>query len=166
MSGVADAVEREAAWLTTTGDGLPALMTSAGGAWDIVQAYWPGSRLQTQRTGVYVLRGRLLDQLVEGRRIRPQYEMTLHLEWPLKTISTPAAENTQKAMDAAVADLIGRLRGFTGDKTHGGRFLTAAQVPHSHPPEVRWDDPRKTIPEGKHLTATCTYRIDDLEIHG
>ena len=37
----ADAVDREAAWLATSGDGLPALLVTAGGPFGVVQAYWP-----------------------------------------------------------------------------------------------------------------------------
>jgi hypothetical protein len=69
----ADAVAREAAWLVTSGDGLPALLKTAGGRWDVVQGYWPGNRLHAQKTGIYVRRSHISDDHPMAMRYRPQY---------------------------------------------------------------------------------------------
>jgi hypothetical protein len=52
------------------------------------------------------------------------------------------------------------------NKTHGGAFLSAAEVPHEQPITVEFEDPERTIKQDKALRATVLYYADDLEING
>lgn len=159
----ADAVDREAAWLATVTDSLPALPETAGGPWQVIQAYWPGARMAGQKTGIYVLRTQLEDARHGSQRIRPAYEFRLQLVWPVRLATAGNAEAEQRALDAAVDLLLQRIRGPLGDKTHGGRFLSVGEDLGKPAPAVAWDDPEQTIPAGKSLRATVTYHADDYE---
>jgi hypothetical protein len=105
----ATAVDREAAWQSTSGDGLPALLKSAGGPFDVVQAYWPGNRMATQKTGVYVLRTRLDDNHPMSQRYRPMYLFRLKVVWPVKAATAELAEQEQRALDVAIGFLLQRI---------------------------------------------------------
>jgi len=158
----ADAVARETAWLNTTGDDLPALPASAGGPWQLIQAYWTRTPA-TQKTSIYVLRPLLLDQRASNQRIRPRYQMRLRLIWPVTVTTTSLLETAQQDFDTAVDLLIQRIRGPLGDKTHGSRFLSAGEVPRTV--QVQWDDPEVTMGQFKQLRAEARYSIDDLEVN-
>lgn len=158
----ADAVARETAFLATSGDGLPALLTSAGGPWQIVQAYWTRTPA-TNKTGIYVLRDLLDDQRASNQRIRPRYNMRLRLIWPVTVTTTQLLETAQSDFDAAIDLLVQRIRGPLGDKTHGSRFLSAGEVPRLV--TVRWEDPEITMGQHKQLRASCQYFIDDLDVN-
>lgn len=166
-----NAVDREAAWLATTTDTLPALLATAGGPWQVVQAYWPGSRLRAQETGIYVTRTHLADDHPVAMRFRPQYAFKLKLNWPVRAVSV-IAETEQRNMDAAIGLLLQRIRGFPpigiqpADKTHGGRFLSVAEVPEEQPCLVTFDDPEITIPAEKALRCAVTYYADEIEFVG
>ncbi len=170
MTGSADetatAAAREAAWLNTTGDSLPWLPVSAGGPWEIIQAYWPGARFPSQKTGIYVLLKSSGDYFVAANRYRPQHLVTLKLVWPVRHNTSPLAETEQQNFDNAISLLRQRIRGPLGDKSHGGAFLSAAQVPQQNPLAVDYDDPETTIPAGQGLRATVSYHIDDQEFTG
>lgn len=157
----ADAVDREVAWLTTSGDGLPALVATEGGPWDVVQAYWPRT-LGTQRHGVYVLRRQLHDERSANIRQMPRYEFRLKLVWPLTT-SSGSAEQEQRAFDQAVDLLLKRIAGTLLDKTHGGRFLSVAENPRYV--DVDFQDPEETIAREKSLRCEVVYYADDIEIN-
>lgn len=158
----ATAVARETAWLQTTGDGLPALLASAGGPWQVVQAYWPRTPY-ANKTGIYVLRPALDDQRASNQRIRPRYLMRLRLVWPVSTTTTSLLETAQSDFDAAIDLLVQRVRGPLGDKTHGSRFLSAGEVPRTV--AVQWEDPEVTMAQHKQLRAAIVYYIDDYEIN-
>jgi hypothetical protein len=167
----ADAVDREAAWLATTSDSLPALLTSAGGPWQVVQAYWPGARFAAKQTGVYVLRARLIMPRFGGRRIMPGYQFGLRLIWPVKTTTSPVAETEQRKLDAATNLLLQRIDGLPGDKSHGGRFLSAGEglegtAVQGLYPVVDFADPAVTIPQDGWLRAVISYPANDPEILG
>ena len=160
----ATAVARETAWLRTSGDGLPALLVSAGGPWQIVQGFWPGAKLRTQLPGIYVLASPCDDLRVSNQRIRPQYAFELRLNWPILRTQAPVAETEAQNLANAADLLIQRIRGLVGDKTHGGRFLSVAENPRR---VTRTDaDPEMTIPGQKALRSIVTYRADDLELNG
>jgi hypothetical protein len=161
-----DVVDREAAWLATSGDGGPALLAADSGPWDNVQAYWPGNRLRTQERGVYVTRKALSDDHPTAQRFRPQYQFILKVVWPVKQNTTPLAETEQRSLDAAIGLLLQRIRGPVGDKTHGSRFLSVAEVPEEQPVHVEWDDPELTIAAERALRATLTYYADEIEFNG
>jgi hypothetical protein len=160
----ADAVAREVAWLNTSGDGLPALLTASGGPWDNIQAYWARTPA-TQQTTIYVLRSSLSDERAANIRIRPTYDFTLKLVWPIRQTATPVAEGEQQALDNAVDLLLQRIRGTVEDKTHGGRFLSVGEVPRMPGVHVLFEDPEITIDAVKALRCTVSYSADDFEIN-
>lgn len=161
----ATAVDREAAWLSTSGDGLPALLKADGGPFDVVQAYWPGNRMATQKTGVYVLRTHLDDNHPMSQRYRPMYLFRLKVVWPVKAATAELAEQEQRALDVAIGFLLQRIRGPLGDKTHGARFLSVGETPGETSSAVDFDDPEQTIPANKELRATVMYYADDIEFN-
>jgi len=162
----ADVEDHEAAWLNTTGDGGPPLSQSAGGPWDVVQAFWPGSRLGQKKRGVYVTCRVTSDDHVNAQRYRDQYTIVLKLTWPVKTPNPPIAENEQRAFSAAIGLLLQRIRGPLGDKSHGGRFLSVGEVPGQASGLVEYEDPEVTIPADGELRATITYHADEKEFNG
>lgn len=162
----ATAVDREVAWLTTSGDSLPSLQAVNGGPWDIVQAYWPGNRLATQKRAVYLTRRVITDDHPAAQRYRTQYMFVAKLIWPVKTPTPPLAENEQRAFDAAIGLFLQRIRGPLGSKDHGGRFLSVGEVPGIASAMVDYDDPEITIQALAHLRAQVTYHADDLEYNG
>ena len=162
----ADAVAREAAWLTTSNDSLPVLLAPAG-PWQVVQAYWPGAKFAAKKTGIYVQRRRAIVQRFGGRRLMPSHFFALKLVWPVRSASAEGiAETEQQAFDNAIELLRQRVNDLPGDKTHGSRFLSAAETPPGTYLEVVFDDPEVTIPQGGWLRATATYPADDVEILG
>jgi hypothetical protein len=157
------AVAREAAWLAISNDTLPDL--SAAG-WEVIQAYWPGARWASQKPGIYVTRRMTNDDHPNAQRYRPQYTFTLKLHWPVRNPTPPIAETEQQAFDTAIGYLLMRIRGLPEDKTHGGRFLTVAEVPGTTGASVDYEDPALTIAADKELRATVSYRADEIEFYG
>jgi len=155
---------REAAWLNTTGDGLPSLNASANGPWQVLQAFYsrtPG----TQQTQCYVWAGEIADNRVANIRIRTTYQVTLDLHWPVRQTTSPLAEQEQQNFKNAVELLLQRIRGPVNDKSHGGAFLSAGEVPRQPGVHVQFEHPSVTIPADKELRATVTYFVDDFEIN-
>lgn len=159
--GTADAVDREVAWLTTSGDGLPDLLASVGGPFDAIQAYWPRTPAARQKS-VYVLRRSFRDQRTANVRRMPTYDFLLRIVWPLSTASG-SAEKEQRALDAAVDLLLQRIDGPQFDKTHGQRFLSVAENPRYV--DVTFIDPEQTIGQIAALRAEVAYSADDFEIN-
>lgn len=159
--GTADSVDREVAWLTTSGDGLPDLLSSVGGPWDNIQAYWARTAATRQKT-VYVLRRTIRDQRTANIRRTPTHEFLLKIVWPIAT-SSGAAEKEQRALDSAVDLLLTRIDGPLMDKTHGGRFLSIAENPRYV--DVTFLDPEQTLSQVAALRAEVTYSADDFEIN-
>lgn len=157
-----DAVDRETAWLTTSGDGLPALLTQNGGPWGSIQAYQPRTPGR-RNTYVVVLRRQIHDKRFANVRRMPSYEFVLKLTWPL-TSGQGRAEDDQRAFDAAVDLLLTRIDGFVGDKTHGGRFRSVAENPAYV--TVKFDDPEQSMTPQSEFRAEITYMADDFEITG
>jgi hypothetical protein len=158
-----DAVAREVAWLTAV-DSLPSLLTANGGPWDNIQGYWARTPA-TQQTTIYVLRSSFTDDRAANIRIRPTYEFSLKLVWPIRQTTTGIAEGEQQALDNAVDLLIQRIRGPVNDKSHGSRFLSAGEVPRMPGVHVLFDDPAITIDGSKALLASVTYYADDFEVN-
>jgi hypothetical protein len=156
-----DAVDRETAWLSTTGDGLPSLLKADGGPFDNVQAYW--ARVpRTQQHTIFVTRSDVQDERTANIRTMIRHSFVLRVVWPVLA-GTGHAEAEQRALDQAVILVIGRIRGFTGDKTHAGAFLSVAENPRYV--RVTFDPAETTIPV-KELRASIAYMADDLEING
>lgn len=154
----ADAVDRETAWLQTSGDSLPALVKTAGGPFDNVQAYFPRTPSMEERS-LYVLRRRINHPRTANVRLMPQFPFHLIVWWPILD-GTGEAEADQRALDFAVDLVLARIAGPLLDKTHGGRFLSVAENPRVV--DVEFADPELTIPSG-FLRADVTYSADDLE---
>jgi len=163
MSAADSAEVREAAWLATTGDSLPSLLSADGGPWDVIQAWDPGSRLNYQKYGIYVWSRPLADMRVSSQRIMPRYTFQLACVWPVKNPVAPLAETAQEALKSATVLLLQRVRGFVGDKSHGGRFLSVAE---SGQPQALLTDPRTTITQKGALEQIVTYQGDDYEVTG
>lgn len=159
------AVAREAAWLAQTGDGLPSLL-SPPGPWQNVQPYWPRTPA-TNQSGIYVTRSRLAAAKPAAQRIRPGYAFRLKMTWPLVGVSAPVFETAQQEFDEAVHLLVIRIVGPLGDKSHGGRFLSAGETP-GRPPEVtvEFEDPEECLARYSQLRASATYSVDDYETSG
>lgn len=141
---MATAAQLEAAWLSASGDGLPALLAADGGPWDTVQAYWPRTPEQRKRV-IYVMRGQLDEDRVANQRKRQAHQFRLRLVWPIGSSTTSMGlwEAEQAALDDAVDQLVARIRGFGGDHTHGGAFLSVAEAPAPPRISVQFDDPAR-----------------------
>ena len=157
----ADAVQRESDWLNTVTDGLPVLPASAGGPWEVIQAYVPPTP-NTQQTQLYVLRRRAKTARFAQQRRMPSHAFLLPLIWPIGATTTGPgiAEAEQQAFDNAIALLVQRIEGTVADKTHGGRFMSVAEAPNGTEIDVEYVDPAQTLPDGR-LLASVTYLADD-----
>ncbi len=158
-----DAVAREAAWLQSSGDTLPALLKPQGGPFDVVQAYWTRTPDVNARS-LYVLRRRLGVPRTANQRIMPQHPFQLVVWWPVLD-GTGSDEAEQQALDNAVDLTVTRINGLllpVMDKTHGGRFLSVAENPRLV--DVEFTSPEVTLPQG-YLRADITYSADDLELN-
>lgn len=158
----ADAVTRETAWLQTSGDGLPALLASAGGPFDNVQGYFPRTPSMEQRS-LFVMRQRIRQTRTENVRLMPHYPFLLRIWWPLLS-ADGSAEEEQQALDNAVELVVARVSGPEFDKTHGGRFLSVAENPRLI--DVVFHDPMVTLMQRNTLICDVTYSADDLETTG
>lgn len=161
------AVDLEAEWLRSSGDGCPALLKADGGPWDVVQAYWPRTPL-TRQSGVYVMRGQLEEERFANQRKIQHYAFRLRLVWPIggTTVGVALWEDEQRAFDAAIDDLVARIRGTLMDHMHGGRFLSVAEAPAPPRIAVQFDDPSHSATSntsGPVLGATATYSADSRD---
>lgn len=161
----ADAVDREVAWLTSV-DSLPALLESAGGPWQVVQAYWPRT-FAAKKTGIYVMRSSLDENRFANQRKMTTFAFRAKLWWPVgaTTTSVGISEAEQRAFDAATELLLARVRGTTFDHTHGGAFLSAAEGPGTDGRiSVRFADPEQTMHQNPAcLRAEATWLADDRD---
>lgn len=154
-----DAVAREASWLNTYGDTLPALSTSQGGPWDVIQGYLNRTP-PTKKSSIYVMRHSLRVERVGGQRSMTTYTFRLRLWWPL-TSGTGSEESDQQAFDNAIDLLLQRVEGFPLDHTHGARFLSVAENPAYI--TLDFDDPATTLPLSGNFSATLMYSADDFQ---
>ena len=135
----------------------------------MIGPYDQGAATRTQATAIYVTRGRAQQFRVANQRVRPRYPMRLELRWPVRVISpgsTSIAATEAQNFDDAIALLESRLTGPLGDKTHGGRFLSAAIGSKGQPDiDVQYEPASVTVKAAKELRALALYWIDDLEIN-
>lgn len=160
--GSADAVAREAAWLAAfdPNDGLPALLKTVGGPFQVVQGYSPRTTTQ-QATGLYLRRSSITDMRYAQQQRLARYAFSIKAIWPLAaSAATGAAETAQSDFDSAIELVIRRIRGLVADHTHGGRFLSVAEAPGAGEIAVAFADPEQTVPQG-FLRADITYSADD-----
>lgn len=168
----ADAVDREAAWLNTTvADGLPLLPDTAGGKWQLINAYVPRTPA-ARKNQMWVLRPRMQIEREGFIRSIAHYRFQLHLMWMLSN-GNGGAETDQRAFDAAIHDLVMRIRGVPPgvtafnlngqpDKTHDGKFMSAAENPSVVDVEMIEPLPYMT---GASFAATVTYSADDFDFN-
>ncbi|MBS2531562.1 hypothetical protein KGQ20_02125 [Catenulispora sp. NF23] len=159
MPSTADVVSRETEWLNTSGDGLPALNASAGGPFGVVSGYWPRTPA-TMKTSLYVTRTQTAEERTAHIRIMARHRMVLHALWPLNNTGG-SAELDQQNLDDAVEQVLGRIRGFPHDHSHGGRFLSAGEHPGAV--TVAFTPASETVNLGI-FKATITYTVDDFEL--
>ena len=168
--GTDTAVARETAWLQTSGDTLPALLASAGGPWQVIDAYEQAAATRTQKTAIYVTLARIEQVRVGNQRLRWRYLMRLELRWPVRATTpgtaTSIAAAEQQNLDSAVELLRQRVTGLLGDKTHGGRFAAAGEVKGQPGFTVNYEPATATIKAFKELRATALYPVDDYEVNG
>lgn len=160
------AVARETAWLQTSGDGLPPLLKTAGGPFDVVQGYMPRTP-QQRATQLYVLKRGTVTRRFSNQRRLATHTFVLSVWWPIGSTTTSGttslAEDEQTALDAAIAAVVARVEDLVGDKTHGGRFLSVGEAPdESAGIRVDLGDPAQGIQAGA-LTAQITYLADDAD---
>ncbi|MFD9564346.1 hypothetical protein [Streptomyces sp. NPDC059994] len=160
----ADAVDREAAWLAAAdpADGLPALLASQGGPFDVVQAYQPRTPA-ARKNSLYVCRRRFQEVRTAHIRRMARHQFELRITWP-QSSPTGSAEDVQRALDAAVDLVLLRVGGLFMDKTHGGRFLSVAEDPAEV--SVDFADPVASMQNRADLTCLISYSADDAEING
>lgn len=157
-------MDREVAWLSTTGDTLPSLLAANGGPWQTINAYRPRTPA-TRQTAIYLLRSGFTDHRVANQRRRRTHEIRANLVWPIGATTTGVDiwETEQRALDTAVDLLLTRVMDLVDDHTHGGRFLSAAEVPDRI--SVTFEDPDRTATLNPAvLLATVTWSCDDFEI--
>lgn len=159
---LADAITREVAWLTTTGDGLPALLRKDGGPFQLVQGYTPRTPA-TRQSAVYLGHGSYLDERWGGQRKLGTYSFRASLVWPIGTTTTGQgiAEAEALAFDTAIEALVERVRGALGDHTHGGRFLAVAEAPVHTGITVVYVPPEQTLVSDSTLRAEVTWQAQD-----
>lgn len=157
----ANAVDREAAWLATSGDGLPALLRSAGGPFDVVQGYLPRTPAQSQAS-LFLRRTRISDDRWSNQLKRARYSFSVRAEWRIGTTTAGLGigEAEQRAFDAAIELVIQRIRGTLADHSHGGAFLSVAEAPSPASIDVSFVDPDTTM-STRALRADITYFADD-----
>lgn len=158
------AVQKEAAWLATGGDGLPALAATADGPFDVISAYWPRTP-EFRKAGLYITRTGFQDLRFSAHRKLRRHQLLVRVVWPIggSTVAAGMWEAEQAALDAAVDLVVARIVAFDMDKTHGGRFLSVAEAPEQQPIAVRFSDPARMNGGGGRveLTAEITYNADD-----
>lgn len=156
----ADAPAREAAWLATSGDGLPALLQTAGGPWQTIQAYWPRTPDHMAKS-VFVLRHQTANTRFANVRKLNRYVFRLICWWPMVNPNGDA-QQAQADFDAALDLLLQRIAGPVLDKTHGGRFLSVGETAeHGGTISIDYHDPVQTLASGNFLVAEITYGADD-----
>ena len=157
VSGLTDALDREAQWLTAVDD-LPNL----NNVFEIIQARWPRT-LQVKKRGLYVLHD---SPAAHNQRTTNQHTMTtfgiqLMIVWPFKTTSAASpAETEQAGLDAAIDAVTARVFGELLDHTHGGRFLSVAEDPTRL--TVDMSDAAQGVADFG-WTARIRYTADDFE---
>lgn len=163
VTGLVDAVDKEVAWLQAV-DALPTLLKSAGGPWDVVQAYLPRTPA-TRQTALYVLLPTAIEKRISNGRKQQTYSMRIRIEWPIGATTTGVGlwEDEQRALGAAVDKLIARIRGTLLDHTHGGRFLDVAEEGTGGRITVQFEDPDRNQQQPAMLRGTVTYVADGYD---
>jgi hypothetical protein len=96
------------------------------------------------------------------QRTMMTHHLLLRLYWPL-TSGQGAAEADQLAFEQAIDQVLTRIEGPFGDKTHGGRFLSVAENPDYI--DVDYTDPGQGIAGAGIFTAHLTYAADDADFN-
>lgn len=161
---IAEAVDREVAWLKSTGDGLPELLKPAG-LWDIVQAYPPRTGA-ARRSGIYALYPLTTEKRISNARKMQTYQFRHRLDWPIggTTVAEGFWEQEHRNFAAAIDLLMARVRGLLGDHTHGGRFRSVAEEDTGGKITVHFQDEPDTRTQGVALLrAHITYSGDGYD---
>jgi hypothetical protein len=158
---LADAITREAAWLNTFGDGLPALAAAQGGPFTVVQARMSRTPA-TRQTALYLTPAIYSEERWANFRRLGTYNFRAAVFWPIGSTTTGVtiAEVEQQALDDALELVVERIRGLLEDHTHGGRFLAVAEAPAHGGISVHYTDPAATLSEAM-LRADVLYQAQD-----
>jgi hypothetical protein len=167
VSTLVDAVQREVAWLNTSGDGLPDLLKDAGGPWDVIQAFGPRTPA-TRQCAVYALLPMMTEKRISNARKMQTFNFRHRLEWPIggSTVDAGFWEAEQGNFAAAVDLLIARVRGTLGDHSHGGRFLSAAEDNTNGRITVQFEDPDTRNQGIALLRGHMMYSADGFDFTG
>lgn len=160
----ADAVDRETAWLRTSGDGLPPLLRDVGGTWDLIEPYLLRTPAR-RRNRLYVMRPKFRIERFGSQRRIPRYDMELLAIWTLSN-SAGDFQADQRAFDVALNDVVARIGGFGPphmDKTHGGAFMSVAEDHGAIEVQIT---PYDMPTPGLELEAHITYSADDPDFNG
>jgi hypothetical protein len=161
-----DVLTREVAWLQTFNDGLPALL-APDGPWEVIQAYWPKSQSNVRKPTLFVMRTKAVFTRFGNQRTDQEHHLTIHCRWPVQTAQNAyAGEADQQNFDTALGLLVTRILGPVQDKTHGGRFISAADTELGHGPllDVSYGDTERNMSAGC-LIASVTYSVNDDQLN-
>jgi len=154
VSDSSDAITREAAWLAAG---------TLSSYFKHIQAY--PRVLPEKVSSLSLYRERIAEtrESMGGRKLQTHH-LVATVRWPLVS-RAGQAEAELLALDVAVEALLARIRGPLGDKTHGGRFLSAGEdieVDFPDPLEVL-DSPDVGNARGGtgRLVVTVRYSADD-----
>jgi hypothetical protein len=163
VTGLFDAADEEVGWLTAA-DTLPTLLSSAGGPWDVVQAYLTRTPA-TRKTALYVLLPAMREKRISNGRKQKTYNMRIRVEWPIGSSTTGVGlwEDEQRALGAAVDKLFARLRGTLLDHTHGGRFLSVAEEGTAGQINATFEDPDHRSGQISVIRGLVTYIADGYD---
>lgn len=153
-----DVLDRETAWLKTSGDTLPDLT-----ALFTIQARYP--RTPTKKaTSLYVMRvpNDSADYpRATNQRLIPRHNLMLRIIWPLVRNAAGSGEADILACEQAVDAVLARVMGLVGDHTHGGRFLSAAEDAQ----RIRVDFPDLEQAYGaSEMRVHIFYSVDDFDV--
>lgn len=125
----ADAVAREVEWLSDPQDGLPALLVAQEGPFDLIVPYGRtranSPDILTNPKVLAVARESAMDVRFDYQQRLFAHQFRLTVQWPLTSPGTPEACFAD--VDAALDDLVAKIRGPWPDHTHGGRFMAVAE---------------------------------------
>lgn len=150
---------------TFDADGLKTLI---GGPFDVVQAYRPRN-LPRAGKHLYIYRDyrarqkEVVTELGEGREW--QHRFVAHILWSF-TEQNRKVEDMERALEAAIARVLIRIRGPFGDKTHDNATAGAIGFNDvgdtSDEPEVEYlDDPRLAILAKAQVEVLVAYGAND-----
>lgn len=174
MSGYADCVDREAAWFTS--DTLPsfpdapplsAATTPTPGPFELIQGYLPQVMDGPQRALYIYTAGRARSERISTGLGGQAYPFVAYIRWPFTAgVGDGLLEGEMAALNTAVDLVLTRIRGPQGDKTHGGAFLSVAEIGGlmgglQDDIDIEPTDPVAAVESGAPLEVRLHYTVVD-----